>query len=98
MKIEMKDGYVIDLSLSHNELQCRILSLECDFSRKEVWLKFPDGDYCDMNGAIAFVTRIWNGFEKIYTLSGKSPDTAYFRVGTEWTAMLYRSGNYIVFG
>jgi hypothetical protein len=83
--------------LQHDELQCRILSLECEFGRKEVWLQFPEGDCCDMNGCIAFVTRIWSGFERIYTRSGARPDTAYFRHEDTWKAMLHRDGEYIVF-
>lgn len=82
--------------LQHDELQCEILSIDCDFRRKEAWLKFPEGGCCDMGGCIAFVSRIWDGFEKIYTVSGGQPDTAYFRHEDSWKAMVYADGHYTV--
>ena len=71
----------------HDGLQCEIISMECDFRRKEAWLHLAAGNCCDMNGCIAFVTAIWTGFERIYTMSGKEPDTAYFRDGEDWKAL-----------
>ncbi len=71
----------------HDGLQCEIISMECDFTRREAWVRLAAGECCDMAGCIAFVSAIWSGFERVYTFSGKVPDTAYFKDSEGWKAL-----------
>lgn len=70
----------------HQAMQCEMLSLECDFRRKEVWIKFPSGDCCDMDGCTTWIEGICPDMERIFTFSGHEPDTAYLKLGGAWHA------------
>lgn len=51
-------------------------------------LHFPEGNCCDMTGAIALFTSIHPEVELIVTYAGKETDTAYRKFSTGWAAKM----------
>ena len=75
-------------------LMCNVQKLAYDFCTQTGRLDFPEGDCCDMSGAIALFTAIDPGVRQIETFAGGKPDTVYQRDGKggEWAVLLPRQG------
>lgn len=69
------------------ELQCELTMAIAD-TDGIVRLYFPEGDCCDMRGAIRFCRKMAPNVWYIQTYSGKKRDTTYEKIGTdEWVAL-----------
>lgn len=68
----------------YDGLQCEVQFIGLDFKNKTVTLMVTDGECSDMSGTIALAMAIWPGFDRIFTMSGTNPDTAYFKIGDDW--------------
>ena len=62
-------------------------SVICD---GEIALHLPDGDCCDMNGAIEIAQNIMPSVFRIATYSGGNTDTEYVLSGRKWAAFTPR--------
>ena len=66
--------------------------LQCDWESweqigpGELMLKMPEGNCCDMNGAIDIAQAIMPGVWRIATYAGGSPDTEYRKLKGVWVA------------
>ncbi len=58
-------------------LMCSVESLSYDFRTREGRLEMPDGNCCDMEGAVGLFTAIDPKAETIRTFAGGKPDTVY---------------------
>jgi hypothetical protein len=73
-----------------SKLQCAVQKLQYDFRTKTGRLEFPEGDCCDMSGAISLFAAIDKDVRVIDTYAGGKPDTIYRRGqgSEEWVVFL----------
>jgi hypothetical protein len=73
---------------------CGLDKIVVDMTALVAELHFPEGECCDMEGAIKFVKRVCRSFypdvDHIKTYSGSARHTEYKLEGKEWKA--YRPG------
>lgn len=66
-------------------LACNIRRVNC--TRRAIHLYFPDGDCCDMSGAINLANILHPKVKAIVTYSGRSPDRIYHKIGNAWESL-----------
>lgn len=59
----------------NNRMSCCLRGITC--SRHDVVFYFPEGDCCDMNGAVEVATAVHPKCKRIITISGDKLDTVY---------------------
>lgn len=84
MRIEQNGGI---MQQEYNEqLKCGLTKYAYDFPTQYGELYFPEGDCCDMTGAIEFFKKIDKDVSLIVTFSGEKADTSYRKGRDSWYA------------
>lgn len=66
-------------------LCCNVVRVTC--TRRAIHFYFPDGDCCDMSGAIRLARLLDPKVRRILTYSGKRCDTAYLWKNKDWRSI-----------
>ena len=69
-----------------NRLQCNLVKMT--ITEDQANLHFPEGECCDMQGAINLATSARPSVTLIQTWSGDEKDTNYLRTGDHWNSFL----------